>query len=280
MGFIWHPCVMNSGEPWFRLGRLDVTTVMSVVLGVAASWLAWVVVPSLPALLSFSPTAVASGQLWRLVTWPFAEGLSLWSVLTLFFFWYFGTELENLIGRTRMIWLLVGVWAGLTVAATLTAVLFGAGAGLAGFGLIEFVILLLWIAEYPLRKFFFGIPAWVIGVVLVGVQALGMLASRAGSELVSLLLSLVLVALVAKQTGLLREYAWIPGGRRSGRTPRVKSSRAPRVSRAQLRDERRSHTDREQLDALLDQINDKGIHSLSAAQRRELLRLRERLRKS
>jgi hypothetical protein len=38
-------------------------------------------------------------------------------------------------------------------------------------------------------------------------------------------------------------------------------------------------TDREQLDALLDQINDHGIQSLTDAQRRELMRLRDRLRK-
>ncbi len=264
-----------SGEPWFRLGRLEVTTVMFVVLAVVVSWLAWVIVPSLPSLLYYSPEAVATGQVWRLVTWPFAEGLTLWGVLTLFFFWYFSTELENLIGRNRMVWLLLGLWASVTAATTLTALLLGGGGVLAGFNLVEFVVLLLWIAEYPHRKFFFGIPAWVIGAVLIGVQALGMLASRSGSALLSLLLSVVLVSLVAKRVGLLREYAWIPGGRAPGRPSRP---RAPRVSRSRVRAERRTLSDQEQLDALLDQINDKGIHSLSAAQRRELLRLRARLR--
>ncbi|MGB7963574.1 MAG: DUF6576 domain-containing protein [Propionicimonas sp.] len=264
-----------SGEPWFRLGRLEVTTVMFVVLAVVGSWLAWVIVPTLPSLLYYSPEALADGQVWRLVTWPFAEGLTLWSVLTLFFFWYFSTELENLIGRNRMVWLLLGLWASVTAAATLTVLLLGGAGVLAGFNLVEFVVLLLWIAEFPHRKFFFGIPAWVIGVVLIGVQALGMLASRSGSALVSLLLSVVLVALVAKRVGLLREYAWIPGGRSPERSSRP---RAPKVSRPRARAERRTLSDQEQLDALLDQINDKGIHSLSAAQRRELMRLRARLR--
>jgi len=100
----------SSGEPWFRLGRLEVGTTMFVVLAIAASWIAWVAAPGLPGALAFSMSAVADGQLWRLVTWPFANGLTLWTVLNLFFFWYFGTELEQMIGRNRMAWLLVGVW--------------------------------------------------------------------------------------------------------------------------------------------------------------------------
>jgi hypothetical protein len=38
-------------------------------------------------------------------------------------------------------------------------------------------------------------------------------------------------------------------------------------------------SDRERLDELLDQINDQGIGSLTDAQRKELMRLRERLRR-
>ena len=81
---------------------------MAVVLAVAASWLAWVVMPSLPLALSYSPGAVAGGEVWRPLTWPLANDLSLWGVLNLFFFWYFGSELEQMVGRTRMLWLLAG----------------------------------------------------------------------------------------------------------------------------------------------------------------------------
>jgi hypothetical protein len=37
-------------------------------------------------------------------------------------------------------------------------------------------------------------------------------------------------------------------------------------------------SDRDRLDQLLDLINEQGIHSLSDTQRRELMRLRDRLR--
>lgn len=263
----------GSGDPWFRLGRLEVTTVMLVVLAVAASWVAWVIAPGLPGLLWFSPDTVAAGQLWRVLTWPLANDISLWSVLTLFFFWYFGTDLELIVGKVRMAWLLAGIWASLTAAATLTAVVLGGGVALAGIGLIEFVVLLLWIAEYPNRRFFFGIPAWLLGIVLVGVQVLLMLASRDAPGLLSLLLSFVLVAMVARRLGLLGEYPWIPG--RTAPRP-ARTTRAPRAPRT----ERRTKSDQERLDDLLDQINARGLDSLSPGQRRELIRLRDRLRRS
>ncbi len=264
----------SSDNPWFRLGRLEVGTVMAVVLIVAVSWVASIAVPSLPGALAFMPDAVGSGQVWRLVTWPLANAVSLWSVLNLFFFWYFGTDLENTIGRSRMLGLLVGTWASLTAASALVGVLLRGGTGLAGIGLIQFAVLLLWIAEYPRRPFFFGIPAWVIGLVLVGVQVASLLTARAGASLLSLLFGFALIAVAARRAGLLGEYGWIPGGRRPARV------RAPKVPRAQARAERRTMSDRERLDALLDRINEDGLNGLTEAERRELLRLRDRLRGS
>ena len=248
---------------------------MFVVLAVLASWVAWVLQPSFIQALGYSPYALLDGEVWRLVTWPLANSLSLWGVLELFLFWYFGSELEQQVGRRQMVWLLVGMWAALTAASTIAGLLFSDD-WLAGIGLIQFLVLLLWIAEYPSRPFFFGIPAWVVGAVLVGVQVLGMMAYRQAGALLSLVLGLVLTAIVARSIGLLTAYPWIPGGRPTGRPT---TSRAPRVSRADLRAQRERMSDREQLDAILDQINDRGLDSLSAAQKRELKRLRDRLRR-
>ncbi len=267
----------DHSEPWFRIGRLEVTTVVLVLLVAVGFGLAWVARPTLPATLLYTPEAVAEGQIWRLVTWPFANVLDLWTVITLALFWYFGTEIERLIGHTRMVWLLLGMWASLTAAYTVVALILGGGGGLAGLGTIEFLLLLLWIAEYPGRPFFFNIPAWVVGAVLVGVQILGLLAARDLSGLLSLLFSFVLVAIVARAVGLLGEYEWIPGRLVRGRPV---TARAPRMSRSSTRQASRYASDRERLDALLDQINAGGLNSLSDSQRRELMRLRDRLRRN
>lgn len=268
----------TSPEPWFRVGRIEVTTVVLVVITVVASWIMWVIVPSSYEVLYFSPDMVAAGGLWRPFTWPWATSLSLWTVLDAFFLWYFGRDLEAQIGRSRMAWLLLGIWGALTVASAVVWLLMGGGMGLAGVGLVQMLVLLLWIAENPTRRFLFNIPAWVFGAVILGLQVLTWIAARAFDGLLALLLGLVLVALVAKRVGLLSQYSWIPGRATAPRAPKRRSPRPSREVRVAVRHHERAASDREQLDVLLDQINDRGIDSLTPAQRRELMRLRDRLR--
>ena len=264
-----------STESWFRIGRLEVTTVVLVCLVTVASWLVWVVYPPMAQALAFLPGPVFRGQLWRVFTWPLADALSFWGVLYLFFFWYFGTELENQIGRRRMAWFLGGVWLSLTVAAGLIGIVAPAAVALGGIGLIEFIVLLVWIAENPRRPLFFGIPAWVFGAVLLGLQVLTLAAARGWASLLSLLLALVFVGLIARRQGLLTELTWLPGGNAARRAPKARTTAADRAAAKQAH---RRASDRERLDTLLDKINDHGLQSLSEAERKELVDLRNRLR--
>jgi hypothetical protein len=261
-------------DPWFRIGRLEVTTVMAFVLAVVSSWLGWVIVRDWTSLLGYTPQLLAGAQVWRIVSWPFAGGLSLGSVFALFIFWYVGTELEAQIGRLQMLGLLLGIWGSLTITYSLTSVVFSSTDYLAGIGLIEFLLLLVWVAEYPNRPIFFGIKAWILAVVIVGVQALVMVAYRDFTGLLALALSIALVAIGARRAGLLTAYPWIPGH------PRARRPRTVKVPRAQVKAAERRATDQERMDALLDQISDKGLHSLSDAQRKELKKLSDRRRNS
>lgn len=261
-----------GSEPWFRVGRVEVSTTLALVISVVASWFAWAIAPSVPWGLMLDASALAQGEFWRLVTWPWADWGSLWGALTLFFLWYFGTELERIIGRSRMMWLLVGIMGSLTLAATLAGLVFRSTGGvLAGVDLVEFLVLLLWIAEYPTRRFLFNVPAWAFGAVLVGIQVLVAITARGWASLFSLALGLVFTALAARGTGLLSAYSWIP---RFARQSRARSSRAPQPTRQQ----RRATSDRARLDELLDKINEVGIGGLSAGEKRELHAIRDRLR--
>lgn len=267
----------SSGDPWFRVGRVEFGTVMLVTAVVIVSWLAYALCPAFSDLLALYPELLVEGQLWRLVTWPLNNAPGLWPVLTLFFFWYFGSELEQSIGRKRMAWLLVGIWGSLTVAAMATGLLLGGGYGMGGIGVIQFAILLLWIAEYPDRRFIFNIPAWLFGLVLVGLQVLQAVAARDLGGLISLGLGLALIAVAARRSGLLAAYSWIPGGRTRAKARETTVRRRP--ARGAAKQESRATSDRERLDELLDQINDQGIGSLTDAQRKELMKLRERLKR-
>lgn len=261
----------HSGDAWFRLGRVEVTSTTAVVIVGAISMLVGLFVPSVLQSWAFTPSALPSGMLWTPFTWPLVNAFSLWEVLSLFMLWYFGNDLERTIGRRPMLTLLLGTWAVLTLT-TLVLGLVLSGSVLAGLRMVQFAVLLLWIAEYPNRRFLFNIPAWVFGAIILALQVLPMLAYGQFGALLSFVVSLLLIAMVARRVGLLSEQSWIPGARR-------RAGAAPRPSRAQRRESQRRASDQERMDDLLDKISAEGIHALSKAERAELERLRQRRRR-
>lgn len=277
----------HSGDAWFRLGKLDVTSTVLVVLIGAVGVVASAFAPVLYQVGLFVPAEVLQGQVWRAVTWPFVDGISLWSILTLVLLWYFGRDLENQVGRRPMMSLYVALWAILTVVAFVVGLAMGGGA-MAGLRSIQFIVLLLWIAEYPRRPFFFGIPAWIVGAVLVALQVLSYIAIRDLAGLASLVVTFFVAAVVARRFGLLSDLSWLPGRRGSAprirqgggvRAPQAAAPRTPRAARAEQKAAARQASDHERMDALLEKISEQGIHSLTPAERKELEALRERRRK-
>ena len=59
---------------------------------------------------------------------------------------------------------------------------------------------------------------------------------------------------------------------------RPRKARVTAADRAAAKQANRRASDRERLDTLLDKINDQGLQSLSEAERKELVDLRNRLR--
>jgi len=263
----------SEQEPWFRIGRVEVTSTTLLVGLTAISWLIWVFSgTNSTQWFYFSVDALTSGQVWRLITWPFAGALDLWALLIAVMLWYFGNMLEKSIGRTRMAWLLVGIWASVTLANVVIALLMSSQGVLAGISLIEFAVLLLWIAEYPHARFLFNIPAWIFGLAIVGIQVLQLVAYAMWTALLALVLSMVFIAIAARMSGLLADYAWIPG------KPQTHKPKAAKVPRKQAQQQARQASDQERMDALLDQLSQHGFQSLTTAQRKELKKLSDRRR--
>jgi len=83
-----------------------------VVLGVAG----WFFRTGLGDWLSASPDGLARGQIWRVITYPFASGFSFGAVLCLFCFVPFACSVESSLGTVRfrrLFWgatLLAGLW--------------------------------------------------------------------------------------------------------------------------------------------------------------------------
>ena len=205
-------------------------------------------------------------------------------MLSLFLLGYFGTDLESTIGRSAMARLLGGFALVLTVVHMAFGVLDPNRLLLVGIDMIQFLVLLAWIGEYPFRRFLFNIPAWVFGLVILALQVLGLIADRGLWALLALFVSIGLCALVARSVGLLSEQAWLPTVQPRPRRPRASrrtfSADRPTVVSGPWADHPSNGSprarDNARLDELLDKIHEQGIDSLSSKERKELMDLRER----
>jgi hypothetical protein len=268
----------DASDPWFRVGTIDVTTTTLVSAVIALSMFVWAISPKFIASLALDASAVRSGEVWRIATWPLANEPSLWTVIGIAVFWLVGNELERATGRVRFAWFLVTVTLAPAIIGTLLDL------DVAGFRVIQFLVILVYIAEYPFVRFMFNIPAWVLGVVFLGLEILQLTGARQGDGLLFLFVTLAVGAIAARSIGLFNEYAWIPrigGGKsRRAKTKKVKrSTSGPTVVAGPwAAPSGPSPADQFELDALLDKISESGMDSLSKSDKQRLNELSKRLR--
>ena len=279
----------GSDDGWFRLGSLEVTTTLLVVGLAIASFIEWAFEGSFGPLqtnLWLDPDAVMSGKVWTLLTWPIAYpgGIGLFDIIALVILWYFGTEIEGLLGRKRMAWFLGLITAGLGLLWVAVVELSSLYGQLSSVNQIELMVLLVFIAEYPGRRFFFNIPGWVLGLVFIAVTVLGYVGARDWLLLLNFALGLVLTAIIARSMGLMSEWRGVPA-LRIRRTPKPKRQRrvssGPTVVQGPWQPPEGPPVSRDQaaLDALLDKISASGMDSLTDQEREQLMVLRDRLRR-
>ncbi len=269
----------GPNDPWFRVGTLDIGSAALLALMCLVSVLVWALErPDKPITtkLALIPDEVTSGQVWRLITWPLANGLDrriLSVLISIAVLWYFGSRLEDQIGRVRMAWFL----AIITVVPGIVGTALNLPA--AGIHIVQLVVLLVFVAEFPNIRFFFGIPAWVLGAVYVASEILQLTGDRAGRQLLFYLISLVVGALAARGVGLLAAYPWIPKISMPHRRREPKRSRRPAVVAGPWGGtENTVLSDQSELDNLLDKISATGMDSLSKAEKERLNQLSKRLR--
>lgn len=272
----------GQDDPWFRIGAIDVNTSLLVALLCGISIFVWAASPEALLHVAMIPDEVTSGQIWRVLTWPLYNEPSIWGVISIVALWYFGKELERLVGRTK--------YAILLVLLAVIPGIFGVllDIPIVGIRSVEIAVFCVFVAEYPNVRFFFGIPSWVIGVVFVGIEVLQLIGLRESERIVLLFVSLTTAAFAGRAFGLLGNYPFIPklaggspsSGGRVGSGPRKR----PKVASSKGRDFDRvvtgpwtgpSADDHAEMDRLLDKMNSVG---LSDAERRRLTDLGRRLR--
>lgn len=228
----------DSNPAWFRLGSLDVTTTTFVLLLWVITLIIWAVEPlskPITSTLALIPDDVAVGEAWRLLTWPWShEGFGLFDIIGAAIFWIFGTELERQIGRRPFATLIGSSILIIGLVATALSVLLSTDTVIADLGLLQLVVLLLYIGEYPTRPFFFGIQAWVIGAVIVALEVINDVAYRDWIRLLTVIVAAGLIALVARKLDLLTQYDRVPDVRLPRRKRKGETS-APKRGRASSR---------------------------------------------
>lgn len=289
-----------SSDPWFRVGEVDVTTTVLVAATCVLSMFVWAADADALAALVLQPAEIRGGQIWRLVTWPLANAPDIWTLLTIAIFWYFGRDIEGMLGRNRFATFLAVLTVTPAIIATLAdfdvAPLVRGESGPITF--LELGVFLTFIIEFPQVRFFFGIPGWVIGAIIIGIQVLQFVGWRYFDGLLFLFVVLATAALAARSMGLAASLHWLPkiplpgsgSGGRSGSTGGSRRSRAQKRSSrgatvvegpwhgragASAADDAAAQAE---LDALLDKISAGGLDSLTGDEKRRLNELSKRLR--
>ena len=267
---------------WMGRYPVDVTT-MLVGLHVAAAILTAILVMigahSVLAYLQFDSAAVWAGQVWRLFTYAFVHAPSslLWFAVEMYMLFVFGREVERFIGRRAYITLYIILLVAPAVLLTIWGLWQRSVLSLAsGSSALHFGIFVAFATIYPRSELFLRIMTkWVV-LILAAVYTLQLLAYHAWSDLMVVWTSIGAAFLFIEMNGAGPELPWwdVLKTRFAPRpkfhvVPKIQSSRSPEMDDVYT-----------SIDPILDKISKSGIGSLTASERRQLDRERERLLKN
>ena len=266
---------------WMGRYPVDVTT-MLVGVHVAAAILTAILVAvgagSILAWLQFDSAAVLyTGQVWRLFTYAFVHAPSglLWFAVEMYLLFVFGREVERFIGRNAYI----ALYAVLLIAPTIVLTAWGlwqrSALLLSGSSALHFGIFVAFATIYPRVELFLRIMVKWIALILAGVYTLQLLAYHAWTDLAVVWTSIGAAFLFIELRGAGPELVWWNDLKaRFGPKPKFHVVPKPGPRRVAESDDVYAS-----IDPILDKISKFGIGSLTANERRQLDRERERLLK-
>jgi len=270
---------------WMGRYPVDVTT-MLVGLHVAVAILTAILVAlgggAILAYLQFDSVAIWSGgQIWRLFTYAFVHAPTpsdlIWLAIEMYMLFMFGREVERFIGRRAYIALylvlLVLPAVVLTLLSFWSPITFGTSTAL------HFAIFVAFATIYPNVQLFMRIAAKWVALVFIAIGTLSALAAHHWQTLVVLSTSVGAAFLFIELRGAGPELAWWNAVKaRFAPRPKYHVLPKPRPRQASARME--SDDVQASIDPILDKISKFGIGSLTASERRQLNRERERLLKN
>jgi membrane associated rhomboid family serine protease len=269
---------------WMGRYPVDVTT-MLVGLHVVCAVVACIftAIPGLSGTLNylvFDSARIWNGlQVWRLGTYAFVHSPStlLWFAIEMYMLFVFGREVERFVGRRSYIALYLILL--ITPAALLTIWGLWQRSVLAGSPALHFGIFVAFATIYPRAELFLRITAKWIALILAAVYTFQLLAYHAWNDLVVVWTSIGAAFLFIEWSGAGPEFAWW-NALKTRFEPRPKYRVVPKMRPTSGSGRTESDDVYASIDPILDKISKFGIGSLTASERRQLNRERERLLKN
>lgn len=275
----------RDDEPLFYLGEHPVRFITLLVALHCAVMVAGVAFGygRLVGMLAYGSTAVAHGEVWRLLTYAFVSGPSVWFLVEMLMLWYFGREVENGLGWKRF-----GIlYGGLVLTGSLVMQAFscnGVPRSLAGGQEVHFAVFAAFVAMYPGAQFFFGLAARWVFLGLLAISALQNASDHQVPRVVTLIASSALAIVMMRKSGFVEPlfgwgFSWslprgLPAKPRLRVVPDVRGSHG----RAGPADGKpRKYDPEQEMDRLLEKISRKGIGSLTPSERSDLEQARKAL---
>jgi membrane associated rhomboid family serine protease len=268
---------------WMGRYPVDVTT-MLVGVHVVCAVLACIVtaIPGLAGTLNyfvFDSARIWNGlQVWRLGTYAFVHFPSslLWFAIEMYLLFVFGREVERFLGRRAYIALYVTLLLTPAVLLTIWGLL--ERSLIAGSPALHFGIFVAFASIYPRVELLLRIQAKWVAVILAAVYTLQLLAYHAWSDLVVVWTSIGVAFLFVELNGAGPDLVWWNALKaRFASRPKYHVVPKPRPRTGSGRTEPDDVCG--SIDPILDKISKFGIGSLTASERLQLNRERERLLK-
>jgi membrane associated rhomboid family serine protease len=270
----YRPLFWVSGRPVYANMLLVIAhVVLFVVGGILIAFLGSGVVES--ALRLYTP-GVWQGEVWRLVTYVFFDPAffgqgSLWFLFNMLLLYFFGREVEQLVGRKSYL----GLYAGLIlVPSILLSVL-----GLLTRQPLEYMtcadavfgVFIAFATIYPgaMPSMWISVPVWIIAWVLLSIFTFLDFVNNHYLPMFMLWTCSAVAYLGMRWVGAGRGANWL--------TDWIETRRAQRLARKhqfKVLTERKSN---ESIDAILDKISKQGVNSLNSSERAALERARTKL---
>lgn len=266
----------NWKPPLFRIGQVPITITGLVILLEVIGMLVVVALPAqMNSLVYFDPAEFLSGAVWQVVSYPFFEPPSILLLVGLYFFYLFGSQVENALDRSSYVRLLIAVTLTPPVVVVLAHLLSVPGM-LIGSHLPHLAVFVAAIAMMPnAPTMFFGFPIKWLAVAFVGIALLQFLMMRNFGGCIALVSVVYLAIWWMKQAGHVSQWGVVEDvmGPRASRSRKRKKSptKKKRVYEKKLKPRSKVASSKSKdVDRILDKINEHGLHSLTEEERKLL----------